>query len=972
MARAPVRDVSGPAELRGVAAPVNTYVRPADPERSSLHDLADGLAALDSGLGAFMGKRKEKADEAAKERAIRDAYMGKEAEWDAGVKRGLIPPQDSPVYMEWYNKTKGDVQGRKLRDKFNVAYLQWDGRNGGDPEAFNQFVQTFIRENVAEDVDPQILAGLNPHIDDLFTEGYGAFTSDRADKVYSESVANSGALIHDTVERVEAESRATGEDIDKDALWNSIMENRAEATKRVLEKDYDAYMVEAIIQQAEESGNPDLLGLLEKTLPGEKHPLSYDVKVREKRDAALARIENAQASKATTEYTIREREEKKLQEDNWSKVVRIIAEDPNAEVPEELIQQLSRREGDARAKIANYRKQFSDAGVLEDPEAVAQVFADIHTTSATEKDVIEWYKKGVIKDKSTLTAALDRVEKLRKSRADGGGLLTSATADSWKRQFQNLTGTDSGNMFEGTMVSDETRQAFIDFDVMLMDWEERHPDASRMEREEAINKAGAIIRQRITEERQYNSPQEAEALKAQAAVEEMQKATTPEAQAEEEAPETSLYNYVTDFLFGGGEEEPGEVATPEEGTESVPTLDTLSEPRRAAVEALAKKHGISSEEANIILQQRLKGLGVEPDPGVDPTITNSIPEETRSSLENLLKNPPAAAKEAASHIPVAPLLNLIGKTEGTDKGDGYNETLAYGKFTDGDVNLVGMTLDEVDSLQTQMLRHPDNNWNSSAIGRYQIIRTTLRGLREEMGLTGNERFDQKLQDRMALHLLKRRGLDKWQAGQMSDEEFIGGLSAEWASLPKADGKGTYRGQRVGTSVGGLKNTLRQVQVASLDPSAGFPKDIPRAYSKIPATDDRGEDQIAKFLEWNPDPVGNHEANLATLPPQLQDVVRRAQEVSGVKFVIGSAARDDAMQQKAKEWGWSKTDDSDHEHGQAVDLWPLDEDGAVVFDKKLQTQIVKAMKQAAKELGIKLDIGADWKGFKDLPHFALKS
>lgn len=34
-----------------------------------------------------------------------------------------------------------------------------------------------------------------------------------------------------------------------------------------------------------------------------------------------------------------------------------------------------------------------------------------------------------------------------------------------------------------------------------------------------------------------------------------------------------------------------------------------------------------------------------------------------------------------------PMLDLIGFTEGTDKGDGYNETLAYGAYTGGNVNL---------------------------------------------------------------------------------------------------------------------------------------------------------------------------------------------------------------------------------------------------------------------------------------------
>ncbi len=154
-----------------------------------------------------------------------------------------------------------------------------------------------------------------------------------------------------------------------------------------------------------------------------------------------------------------------------------------------------------------------------------------------------------------------------------------------------------------------------------------------------------------------------------------------------------------------------------------------------------------------------------------------------------------------------PLRDLIGKTEGTDKGDGYNETLAYGKFTGGDVDLTKMTVNEVRDLQRDMLRHPDNKWNSSAVGRYQIVGKTLDGLKSSMGLTGNELFSPSLQDRMADKLIDGRGYNKWQSGSMSTSTFMNGLSSEWASLPKANGSGTYAGQGIGTSASNLKNTL---------------------------------------------------------------------------------------------------------------------------------------------------------------------
>ena len=176
------------------------------------------------------------------------------------------------------------------------------------------------------------------------------------------------------------------------------------------------------------------------------------------------------------------------------------------------------------------------------------------------------------------------------------------------------------------------------------------------------------------------------------------------------------------------------------------------------------------------------------------------------------------------------------------------------------------------------------------------------------------------------------------------------------------------------------------QVASLDPGIGLPApqespqqlpsgpDAPlplsRAYSAIPAVDSRGEDQHSKFRQWNPYPVESEAANLAQVNPDLQRVIARAKEIAGQDFVLGSGKRDEDMQRKAVDWGWSKTMDSDHLGGDAADLWPLNDRGQVSFEPQGQQQIVAAMKQAAQELGVNLEAGADWKGFQDRPHFGV--
>ena len=79
------------------------------------------------------------------------------------------------------------------------------------------------------------------------------------------------------------------------------------------------------------------------------------------------------------------------------------------------------------------------------------------------------------------------------------------------------------------------------------------------------------------------------------------------------------------------------------------------------------------------------------------------------------------------------------------------------------------------------------------------------------------------------------------------------------------------------------------------------------YAKIPARDEFGRDQLAMFREWNPDPVGNNEANLRALNPALARVIAKAQaDNPELPFVIGSGLRDPQLQAKAVAWGWSRT------------------------------------------------------------------
>jgi peptidoglycan L-alanyl-D-glutamate endopeptidase CwlK len=102
---------------------------------------------------------------------------------------------------------------------------------------------------------------------------------------------------------------------------------------------------------------------------------------------------------------------------------------------------------------------------------------------------------------------------------------------------------------------------------------------------------------------------------------------------------------------------------------------------------------------------------------------------------------------------------------------------------------------------------------------------------------------------------------------------------------------------------------------------------------------------------------------------LVKVVERAIEITTVDFTVLEGLRTPERQKALYESGASQTLNGRHITGHAVDLgaWV---DGEVRWDWPLYHKIASAMKEAAKQLDIKIVCGADWKSFPDGPHFEL--
>jgi peptidoglycan L-alanyl-D-glutamate endopeptidase CwlK len=103
-------------------------------------------------------------------------------------------------------------------------------------------------------------------------------------------------------------------------------------------------------------------------------------------------------------------------------------------------------------------------------------------------------------------------------------------------------------------------------------------------------------------------------------------------------------------------------------------------------------------------------------------------------------------------------------------------------------------------------------------------------------------------------------------------------------------------------------------------------------------------------------------------PDLVSVVKLAIERSEIDFMVIEGLRTKERQKELVAAGASKTMNSRHITGHAVDLAAYI--NGIRWDWPLYEKIAKAMKQAAYELNIRIEWGGDWKSFKDGPHFQI--
>ena len=174
---------------------------------------------------------------------------------------------------------------------------------------------------------------------------------------------------------------------------------------------------------------------------------------------------------------------------------------------------------------------------------------------------------------------------------------------------------------------------------------------------------------------------------------------------------------------------------------------------------------------------------------------------TIGSMNQRLQVDPVSAK---------PLLDLIARVESKGNYNAY-----FGNAGNTSIKFTEMSIADVLSWQEDFIAagHP-----SSAVGRYQIISTTLKGLVQQLNIDTNQPFNEAMQDRMAVALLERRGATEYVNNQIDERQFAAELAKEWAALPKIIGdrpeQSYYASDGLNKALVGVDEILRAASAVS--------------------------------------------------------------------------------------------------------------------------------------------------------------
>jgi len=181
--------------------------------------------------------------------------------------------------------------------------------------------------------------------------------------------------------------------------------------------------------------------------------------------------------------------------------------------------------------------------------------------------------------------------------------------------------------------------------------------------------------------------------------------------------------------------------------------------------------------------------------------------------EVIVEKRDGTSKKSRSEGPPGSLAAIREMIADAESGGDYN--IMVGDRPGGKrLPLTDMTIAEILALQSKMIA---SGRESTAVGKYQIIRGTLKELVAKMGIDLNTKFNESTQDTLANQLIKGNGYEDYKSGKIPAEKFLRRLAQTFAGIPTSKaGLSAHEGKGSNKATITYERAMSALRVAQLE------------------------------------------------------------------------------------------------------------------------------------------------------------
>lgn len=472
--------------IHPVAEPVNTYVQPAAIPKNPLFGLAQALEEFDSSLSPIIAKEQQKQDQADAVQAQAEFLKNNEEGYSEAVRTGAIPASASPTFVRSYKEMEGRRIARDAEASLFENYQTSGLSQNEDPTAFSPWVSGQVQGALNGVTDPDVLKGAMPQLQSTVTRLGLTHAKAVGNLVMQKAIAGVGSDIvgaisdSETVPTVDAEGKLI--------KWAGVTEKIDAAVQNgraigIPEDKLQKMAVDAITTKAIESRDVDLLGNLPpdiaKSLYAEKEiAKAHDAIITKTyQDERIETVRQGRAAKADHDDATRD-------------IMQIFAADPNADVPEDVLQKGEKSDPQFRLRVEDMRNKVRANAARVDPQAETAAAVRINTSRNPVDQAVKEIQAGNISGPH-VGSVLYSAQRLKQSMDRGQASILRSGAT---RQYEKAIRSNFGKLdiVSGKTLYDEEGfgRALVDYHSALADWESKNPDAPLQDQMKASREIG--------------------------------------------------------------------------------------------------------------------------------------------------------------------------------------------------------------------------------------------------------------------------------------------------------------------------------------------------------------------------------------------------------------------------------------------------------------------------------------------------